>query len=121
MAKKRKSASARPLELMESSRENPFLRIPKDWSDLSVWTEAARVAFDRPNFGPRRTPPSAAASDERRQVFRGLRHWPHQTYEELNSGRLRGRKIGTRTLISDDDAEAWFRCLPARTVGKTTT
>jgi excisionase family DNA binding protein len=44
-----------------------------------------------------------------------------KTYEELNSGRLRGRKIGTRTLISEDDAEAWLRCLPARTVGKINT
>ena len=44
-----------------------------------------------------------------------------KVYEELNSGRLRGRKIGTRTLISEDDAEAWLRCLPARTVGKINT
>jgi hypothetical protein len=43
-----------------------------------------------------------------------------KAYEELNSGRLRGRKIGTRTLISEDDAEAWFQCLPARGVGKAT-
>ena len=41
-----------------------------------------------------------------------------KAYEELNSGRLRGRKIGTRTLISEDDAEAWFQCLPARALGK---
>ncbi len=44
-----------------------------------------------------------------------------KAYEELNSGRLRGRKIGTRTLISEDDAEAWFQCLPAKDVRKTTT
>jgi hypothetical protein len=44
-----------------------------------------------------------------------------KAYEELNSGRLRGRKIGTRTLISEADAEAWFQCLPARAVGKATT
>ena len=43
-----------------------------------------------------------------------------KAYEELNSGRLRGRKIGTRTLISEDDAEAWLQRLPARAGVKTT-
>jgi excisionase family DNA binding protein len=33
-------------------------------------------------------------------------------YEELNSGRLRGRKIGRRTLIAELDAEDWLRRLP---------
>jgi excisionase family DNA binding protein len=33
-------------------------------------------------------------------------------YEELRSGRLRGRKIGKRTIITAEDAEAWLRCLP---------
>ena len=36
-----------------------------------------------------------------------------KTYEELKSGRLRGRKIGTRTIIVEDDAEDWLRHLPA--------
>jgi hypothetical protein len=31
---------------MESSRENPFLRIPLDWSNLDVWTQSARMALD---------------------------------------------------------------------------
>jgi hypothetical protein len=44
-----------------------------------------------------------------------------KVYEELNSGRLRGRKIGTRTLICEDDAEAWLQCLAAKGSGKTTT
>jgi excisionase family DNA binding protein len=44
-----------------------------------------------------------------------------KAYEELKSGRLRGRKIGTRTLISEDDAEAWLQRLPALPVTKTTT
>jgi hypothetical protein len=35
-----------------------------------------------------------------------------RAYEEMNSGRLRGRKIGTRTIITDDDAEDWLRNLP---------
>jgi hypothetical protein len=35
-----------------------------------------------------------------------------KTYEELRSGRLRGRKIGKRTIITEDDAEDWLRCLP---------
>ena len=44
-----------------------------------------------------------------------------KAYEELRSGRLRGRKIGKRTIISQDDAEAWLRQLPALPVTKTTT
>jgi excisionase family DNA binding protein len=35
-----------------------------------------------------------------------------KTYEELKSGRLRGRKIGKRTIIAEDDAEDWLRRLP---------
>jgi hypothetical protein len=35
-----------------------------------------------------------------------------KAYEELKSGRLRGRKIGKRTIIAEDDAEDWLRCLP---------
>jgi excisionase family DNA binding protein len=42
-------------------------------------------------------------------------------YEELKSGRLRGRKIGKRTIISQDDAEAWLDQLPAMPVSKATT
>jgi hypothetical protein len=43
-----------------------------------------------------------------------------KAYEELRSGRLRGRKIGKRTIISQDDAEAWLQQLPALPVTKTT-
>ena len=35
-----------------------------------------------------------------------------KTYEELKSGRLRARKIGKRTIISEDDAEDWLLRLP---------
>src|SRR5262249_57859186 len=35
-----------------------------------------------------------------------------KVYEELKSGRLRGRKIGRRTIITEDDAEGWLRNLP---------
>jgi excisionase family DNA binding protein len=35
-----------------------------------------------------------------------------KAYEEINAGRLRARKVGTRTIITDDDAEDWLRCLP---------
>lgn len=35
-----------------------------------------------------------------------------RAYEELKSGRLRGRKAGRRTIISRDDAEAWLVHLP---------
>ena len=42
------------------------------------------------------------------------RYGPHRTkaYEELKSGRLRGRKIGKRTIITEDDADDWLRRLP---------
>jgi excisionase family DNA binding protein len=33
-------------------------------------------------------------------------------YGEINSGRLRARKIGKRTVITDDDAEHWLEDLP---------
>jgi hypothetical protein len=32
--------------------------------------------------------------------------------EELKTGRLKGRKLGTRTLIGEDDAQAWWLALP---------
>jgi hypothetical protein len=35
-----------------------------------------------------------------------------KTCEELKSGRLRGRKIGKRTIIAEEDAEDWLRRLP---------
>ena len=44
-----------------------------------------------------------------------------KTYEELKSGRLRGRKIGKRTIISQYDAETWLQQLPALPVAKATT
>lgn len=35
-----------------------------------------------------------------------------KTYDEINSGRLRARKIGKRTIIAVDDAENWLERLP---------
>jgi excisionase family DNA binding protein len=35
-----------------------------------------------------------------------------KVYEELRRGRLRARKIGRRTIITEDDAEGWLRRLP---------
>jgi excisionase family DNA binding protein len=35
-----------------------------------------------------------------------------KTYEEIKCGRLRAVKCGRRTLITEDDAEAWLRSLP---------
>jgi excisionase family DNA binding protein len=35
-----------------------------------------------------------------------------KVYEELRAGRLRARKIGKRTIITEDDAEDWLRRLP---------
>jgi excisionase family DNA binding protein len=33
-------------------------------------------------------------------------------YEEIKLGRLRARKCGKRTIITEDDAEEWLRHLP---------
>jgi excisionase family DNA binding protein len=33
-------------------------------------------------------------------------------YQELKLGRLRARKIGRRTIITEDDAEDWLHRLP---------
>jgi len=38
-------------------------------------------------------------------------------YEELTSGRLRGRKVGKRTIITEVDAEDWLQCLPTVSEG----
>jgi hypothetical protein len=35
-----------------------------------------------------------------------------KTYEEINSGRLRARKCGKLTIITEEDAEEWLRNLP---------
>jgi len=35
-----------------------------------------------------------------------------KAYEEVASGRLCARKIGRRTIITEDDAESWLRHLP---------
>jgi excisionase family DNA binding protein len=42
------------------------------------------------------------------------RYGPGRTkaYEEIKSGRLRAVKCGKRTLVTEDDAEAWLRSLP---------
>jgi len=33
-------------------------------------------------------------------------------YAEMSAGRLKRRKVGKRSLITRDDAEAWLRALP---------
>jgi hypothetical protein len=35
-----------------------------------------------------------------------------QAYKEIAAGRLVARKIGARTIVLRDDAEAWRRALP---------
>lgn len=35
-----------------------------------------------------------------------------RTYVEMNAGRLVARRIGGRTIITRDDAEAWLDSLP---------
>lgn len=34
-------------------------------------------------------------------------------YQELNSGRLAAKKIGTRTIITSEAIDAWFETLPS--------
>jgi hypothetical protein len=36
-----------------------------------------------------------------------------QVYIEINTGRLNARKVGTATLITVEDEDAWLRALPA--------
>jgi excisionase family DNA binding protein len=38
-------------------------------------------------------------------------------YEEIKRGRLRGLKVGKRTLITEENAEDWLRRLPAIETG----
>jgi excisionase family DNA binding protein len=42
------------------------------------------------------------------------RYGPGRTtvYEEIKLGRLRARKCGKRTFITEDDAEQWLQALP---------
>jgi hypothetical protein len=35
-----------------------------------------------------------------------------KTYGEIKAGRLKARKAGRRTIITDDDAEEWLSNLP---------
>jgi excisionase family DNA binding protein len=57
----------------------------------------------------RRAPQRGFSIQEFSQVY-GLGRT--KVYEELKSGRMRGRKIGRRTIITEDDAEDWLRRLP---------
>ena len=63
----------------------------------------------------------AEAERQRRGLQRAMsidefcsRYGPGRTkvYQELKSGRLRARKIGTRTVITEEDAEDWLQHLP---------
>ncbi|MGL5448056.1 MAG: DNA-binding protein [Rhabdaerophilum sp.] len=36
------------------------------------------------------------------------------TYEEIKAGRLRVKKVGSRTLIAQEEATRWFNALPQR-------
>jgi hypothetical protein len=38
---------------------------------------------------------------------------------ELSSGRLKGRKVGRRTLITEEDAASWRQNLPLRATNTT--
>lgn len=39
-------------------------------------------------------------------------------YEEIKQRRLRARKVGKRTIITDDEAEAWLQRLPLLETGQ---
>jgi excisionase family DNA binding protein len=57
----------------------------------------------------RRAPPRAMSIAEFSE-----RYGPGRTtiYEEIKLGRLRARKCGKRTFITEDDAEDWLQSLP---------
>lgn len=39
-------------------------------------------------------------------------------YEEIREGRLRARKIGSKTIITHDDEQAWRDALPVLKLGE---
>jgi hypothetical protein len=41
-----------------------------------------------------------------------------QAYKEIKAGRLIARKVGTRTIITDEDGAAWRRALPKMATAK---
>jgi hypothetical protein len=74
MAKKRKSASARLLELKESSRQNPF-RIASDWNDPGVRARAALVALDLDSDSSDANKSIRKAFEEFQLDWRNPHHW----------------------------------------------
>jgi len=42
-----------------------------------------------------------------------------RAYEEIKQRALRGLKVGRRTIITEDDAEAWLKRLPVLETGAT--
>jgi len=73
--------------------------IPKSKTEEQKVPEPQAVSAGRKAFG----------IDEFCQVFGVGRT---TTYSEIKLGRLRARKVGTRTLIASDDADDWLRKLP---------
>ena len=67
------------------------------------------------NCGSRNANASAAhaGGDEHRGFCKTYDIGRTKVYAEINAGRLKARKAGTRTIIGDDDAEEWWRSLPA--------
>jgi hypothetical protein len=65
-----------------------------------------------------KTPEVKQARGARQRVMSisefSARYGPGRTtiYEEIKLGRLRARKCGKRTFITEDDAEDWLRSLP---------
>ena len=54
--------------------------------------------------------PRIALSPREFEIAFGICH--ANAYEEINSGRLRAKKIGTSTRIAIEDAMEWFRNQP---------
>lgn len=46
-------------------------------------------------------------------VAKAARLGRSKIYEEIRHGRLKARKIGSRTIILDDDLRSWLASLPS--------
>ena len=48
-----------------------------------------------------------------KDLAKGGPHGRQAIYDAINSGALKAKKLGKRTLILDEDYQTWLRSLPA--------